>query len=93
MAKSANGAGMSVAIDRKFHRNIFPYMTALDIEKMPVREKLATMERLWAALSEESDGISSPVWHRPVLDERRRKMAAGKSKLLSLAEVKRRLGR
>ncbi|MFH1499165.1 MAG: addiction module protein [Verrucomicrobiota bacterium] len=68
-------------------------MTTLDIKKMPLHEKLETMERLWAALAEEGDDLPSPAWHRPVLAERRRLIASGKAQFIPLAELKKRLER
>ena len=47
------------------------------------------MEELWSSLHHED--ISSPEWHRDVLDARRRSVESGESELISLDELRGRL--
>lgn len=54
----------------------------LPLEKMTFAEKLETMELLWANISRHPSDLPSPAWHRDVLEERRRLVAAGKLKFL-----------
>lgn len=57
---------------------------------MSKTEQLQTMELLWDSLSHQSD-LESPIWHKNIVDDRRKKIASGKAKFYSLDEVKRRL--
>lgn len=54
----------------------------LPLEKMTLADKLEAMELLWADISRRPAELPSPVWHRDVLDERRRLIAEGKLKFL-----------
>ena len=49
----------------------------LPLAQMTVADKLQTMEALWADLSSRADQLSSPDWHRDVLQERKRLVEAG----------------
>jgi hypothetical protein len=50
----------------------------LPLEKMTLADKLEVMELLWADISRQPTQLPSPDWHKDVLDERRRLVAAGK---------------
>ncbi|MGN6545907.1 MAG: addiction module protein [Aureliella sp.] len=50
----------------------------LPLERMTLAEKLETMERLWADISKAPAEVSSPDWHKEILEERRRLVAEGK---------------
>ena len=54
----------------------------LPLEKMTLADKLEVMELLWADISRQPTQLPSPDWHKDVLDERRRLVAAGKLKFL-----------
>jgi len=41
-----------------------------DIRQMPLPDKLALLEVLWADLSAEPMQIEIPQWHKDILDER-----------------------
>ena len=41
-----------------------------DIRQMPLSEKLALLETLWAEISSEPEQIEIPQWHKDILDER-----------------------
>jgi hypothetical protein len=63
-------------------------MTAADISKMTVIERLQTMEALWDSLTHESTEIKSPAWHGDVLSERKEKIKNGSASFISLDELK-----
>lgn len=65
-------------------------MSIAEIKAMSRAEQLQTMELLWDVLCHESVEPESPVWHQPVLTERKAAMESGRAKLLSIDEVKRR---
>ncbi len=63
-------------------------MTAADISKMTVIERLQTMEALWDSLTHESTEIKSPAWHGDVLSERKEKIKNCSASFISLDELK-----
>jgi hypothetical protein len=54
----------------------------LPLERMTLADKLEAMELLWADISRQPTDLPSPDWHKDVLDERRRLVAAGKLRFL-----------
>ncbi len=54
----------------------------LPLEKMTLADKLEAMELLWADISKHRNALPSPAWHKDVLNERRRLVAAGKLRFL-----------
>ena len=54
----------------------------LPLEKMTLADKLEAMELLWADISRRPADLPSPDWHKDVLDDRRRLVAAGELKFL-----------
>ena len=64
----------------------------LPLDQMSLIEKLEVMESLWADLSRRPEELPSPDWHREVLQERKRLVAAGELNFLdwetALAELR-----
>jgi hypothetical protein len=54
----------------------------LPLEKMTLADKLEAMELLWADISRRPAELPSPDWHKEILDERRRLVAAGELRFL-----------
>jgi hypothetical protein len=52
---------------------------SLPLKEMTLHEKLAAMELLWEDLAGCPESVDSPTWHKDVLDERRQRVAEGKS--------------
>lgn len=46
------------------------------------------MEALWDSMLSESDKIETPKWHEDIIEERKRIIANGSAKFISLAELK-----
>lgn len=63
----------------------------LPLDKMTVAEKLQEMERLWDDLCRNPEDVSSPAWHKGVLEERERQVSEGKMGFIDLNEVKERI--
>lgn len=63
----------------------------LPLAEMSVAEKLEAMESLWADLSLHAPEQTAPEWHREILEERERRLAAGQEEVLDWEEAKRRL--
>ena len=62
---------------------------------MTLQEKLAAMESLWEDLARSRESVESPTWHKDTLDERRRRIAEGKSRFIdwetTKAEIRKKL--
>lgn len=41
-----------------------------DVRQMPLPEKLALFETLWAEISSEPEQVEIPQWHKDILDAR-----------------------
>lgn len=63
-------------------------MNTQEIKKMSRIERLQAMEALWDSLIDEESEIRSPEWHRDILEERKRKIEAGKAEFISLEKLR-----
>jgi hypothetical protein len=68
-------------------------IAAAQIEQMSLAERMEAMELLWRSLSAEPDRVVSPTWHGEVLRQRRAKIESGKAEFLTIAQLKKRLGK
>ncbi|MFW6284056.1 MAG: addiction module protein [Desulfosalsimonas sp.] len=59
-----------------------------DVKKMSRAERLRAMEVLWESLLYENQEIKAPEWHEEVLEERKKTIAEGIAKFVSLSELK-----
>ena len=64
-------------------------MNTAEIKKMSIIERIQTMEALWNSILYDKD-LDPPDWHKKILIERKRKMEEGKTKFISLKELKKR---
>lgn len=65
-------------------------MGLVEIEKMSTTERLQTMEKLWGLLCNEAKDLSSPEWHKNILEERKQRVDSNKGQFLTLEEVRKR---
>jgi putative addiction module component (TIGR02574 family) len=65
-------------------------MTAAEIKKMSISERLRTMEAIWDSLLYDDAHMPSPEWHGSILAERKKKIDDGSATFLSIEEVKER---
>jgi hypothetical protein len=63
-------------------------MSALEIQKMPRKEKLRLMETLWADLSRDESEMESPAWHADALRETANRVERGEEKVLNWEQAK-----
>ena len=63
-------------------------MNALAVEKMNTVEILQAMETLWDALIQDKNNVKSPDWHHDVLEERKKKIAEGTAKFITMQKLK-----
>ena len=64
--------------------------TLPELLRLPKKRRMEIAERLWASVANEND-MPVPAAHRKVLDERLASYRAGKSKVITHAELMRRL--
>ncbi|MBF0241156.1 MAG: addiction module protein [Desulfamplus sp.] len=63
-------------------------MEIVDIESMSTLERIQTMELLWNSLSDQKEKVDSPSWHYEILQKRKERIESGKTKFLTLEELK-----
>ena len=66
-------------------------MSALEIQKLPRKEKLRLMEALWEDLSRDEAEVKSPAWHADALHETAERVARGEEKILDWEQAKSKL--
>ena len=59
-----------------------------NIKQMDLSHRIYLMEELWNSFKYEQDSITSPQWHKDILDNRKRAYINGEIKTKSLNEVK-----
>jgi len=75
-------SGMLAYLAKEYKMNID------EIKKMSTVERLQAMEALWDSMQYENDKIDTPKWHENILEERKRIIANGSAKFISLAKLK-----
>ena len=65
----------------------------LEIERMSLAERLQAMELLWHSMAKTPEKLASPTWHKTVLQKRLAKVTAGNGVFLTVAQLKKRLGK
>lgn len=63
-------------------------MTAAEISKMSLIERLQTMEELWDSLTHDRAELESPQWHQQELSDRREKIEKGEAVFTSFETLK-----
>ena len=63
-------------------------MLTAEIKNMPTKDKIVLMEEIWDTLSYDEAKITSPAWHKEVIDERKTLIQNGKTKFVSINELK-----
>jgi hypothetical protein len=63
-------------------------MNINDVKKMSRVERLRALEALWDSLLYENQEIGTPEWHQEVLEERKKNLADGNARFVSLSELK-----
>jgi putative addiction module component (TIGR02574 family) len=59
-----------------------------EIRKLPMKEKLALLEAVWAEISPEADELEIPQWHKDLLDERRDAYERGEIRVIDWEDAK-----
>jgi len=61
---------------------------ALLLDEMTVKDKLQTMETIWASLSSNPEAIKSPAWHEQELRLCEARLASGEAKFIDWQKAK-----
>ncbi len=75
----------------KWHGNLM--IAQAEIRELPLADKLALLETLWAELSMDPDTVEVPQWHKELLDERQRSLEQGTSQVLDWELAKEQINR
>ena len=62
-----------------------------EIRKLPMQEKLALLEAVWAEISPEADELEIPQWHKDLLDDRELALREGRTEVLDWDDAKRQI--
>ncbi len=60
----------------------------LPLETMTVAEKVQLLETIWESLCRNPADVASPEWHKELLKERAKRLAAGEATVSSWDNVK-----
>lgn len=63
----------------------------LPLEKMSIEEKIQTMETIWEDLCKKAESISSPSWHKNILEEREQAIENGKEEFIDWSKAKKQI--
>lgn len=66
-------------------------ITAKEIRRLPLHEKLRMMETLWEDIAKSEDDLAMPQWQKDLLDERERLIASGEAKSIDWEEAKKQI--
>lgn len=64
---------------------------SLPLDKMTSLDKIAVMEKLWDDLCRDPESISSPGWHKEILQTREREINEGKAEFADFDRAKERI--
>ena len=64
---------------------------ALRLDTMSIEDKIRTMEDIWEDLIKRADSISSPDWHKSVLEQREKSIKGGKDSFLDWDAAKKKI--
>ena len=63
--------------------------SVIQIAQMSRKEKLQTMEAIWADLSRDDTAVESPEWHENILKETAARMVSGQERISDWTIAKR----
>jgi len=63
-------------------------MNIAEVKKLSTKERLEVMEVIWESLVNEPEELETPEWHKPILQERERRIEAGEVRFIPLSELK-----
>lgn len=63
----------------------------VELDRMTLAEKVLRLEQVWDDLCRNAGDVTSPEWHKEVLEQRKRRLEKGEATLSPWAEAKARL--
>ena len=63
-------------------------MNIAEVKKLSTKERLEVMEVIWESLMNEPEELETPDWHKPILQERKRRIEAGEVGFIPLSDLK-----
>ncbi len=66
-------------------------IVALPLKKMSIHDKISTMEHIWDDLCRNAGDITSPEWHKDVLDDREKSLKARTDSFVDWEDAKRKI--
>lgn len=63
----------------------------IPLDSMSVAEKLQAIEAIWASLCTNPADVSSPEWHKEILEDRQKRLASGDATVSEWSGAKKRL--
>ncbi|HCE43169.1 MAG TPA: addiction module antitoxin RelB [Lentisphaeria bacterium] len=66
-------------------------IAALPLKKMSIQEKISTMEYIWDDLCKNAGDITSPEWHKDILDDREKTLKARTDSFVDWEDAKRKI--
>jgi hypothetical protein len=61
---------------------------SLPLEQMSTEEKIRTIETIWDDLCKKADSLSSPAWHKNVLQKREEQLKNGDAQFVDWDKAK-----
>ena len=59
-----------------------------ELKKLRGAERIQAMEALWDSMLYEGGEIDTPEWHARILEQRKKTIADGSAKFISISELK-----
>lgn len=75
------------------NRHTLHVIAQSEIRQLPLPEKLALLEAVWAELAADPDAVEIPQWHKDILDDRQQSMDQGSSQVLDWELAKEQISR
>lgn len=64
---------------------------SLPLKKMSTEDKIRTMETIWDDLCKKAESISSPPWHKDILDEREKALENKEDEFIDWSNAKKQI--
>ncbi|HBC89295.1 MAG TPA: addiction module antitoxin RelB [Lentisphaeria bacterium] len=66
-------------------------IATLPLKKMSIHDKISTMEYIWDDLCKNAGDITSPEWHKDVLDDREKALKSRTDSFVDWEDAKRKI--
>ena len=66
-------------------------IASLPLKKMSIHDKISTMECIWDDLCRNAGDITSPEWHKDILDDREKSLKSRTDSFVDWEDAKRKI--